>query len=574
MPPKKHATGKATRTRPGGFSIVVLMLGLTHLARGDNPAVTIVVDPSRDVHAINPLIYGMAFASEDLVAQLNLPINRSGGNAQTRYNWQADATNRASDWYFESLPNANTSPGQLPNGSSTDRFHEANSLNGCATILTVPMIGYVAKDRTPRCSYSIEKYGPQQDADWQWFPDAGNGVRLDGTRITDNDPLDAHIQVAEAFMGAWVTHLVGRYGTAAAGGVPFYALDNEPGLWHETHRDVRLQAPHDWALVQTSVDYALAIKSADSTASVLGYDDWGWLSLVYSPFDFQYACQTGNWSATPDRVAGGYQFFAAYYLQQMEQAQSVHGRRLLDVFTTHLYPQGGEYSNNESPAMQARRMRSTRCLWDSTYVDETWINDTIMLIPRMRGWVAAHYPGTMIGVTEYNWGALGYPDGGIAQADILGIFGREGLDIGTLWTTVQPGTPGYNAFKIYTNYDGVGGSFGDLSVHCETPNADQVAAFASIDTSTHSLKVIILSKYPTGITPITVSVCNSPPLETAQVYQWSGAGLLQPLPDLVAAGSSFTFQAPPYSATLLVTPLCFSYDLDGEDLGPSPAAES
>jgi hypothetical protein len=169
----------------------------------------------------------------------------------------------------------------------------------------------------------------------------------------------------------------------------------------------------------------------------------------------------------------------------------------------------------------------------------------------------------MIGVTEYNWGSLGYPDGGIAQADVLGIFGREGLDIATLWTTVSSGSPAYNAFKIFTNYDGIGGSFGDLSVRCTVPDPDQVSAFASVDTATSELKVVVLNKYPSGNTPITMEVLCAPPLETAQVHQWWGTGSLELLPDLVSTGTSFTFSAPPYSATLLITSLCYGFPLDG-----------
>ena len=30
-------------------------------------------------------------------------MNRSGGNAETRYNWQINAHNHAADWYFESI---------------------------------------------------------------------------------------------------------------------------------------------------------------------------------------------------------------------------------------------------------------------------------------------------------------------------------------------------------------------------------------------------------------------------------------------------------------------------------------
>src|ERR1043166_859078 len=68
-----------------------------------NSATQIVIDVSRDRHAISPLIYGVAFASATQLADLNAPLNRSGGNATTRYNWQLNASNRASDWYFESI---------------------------------------------------------------------------------------------------------------------------------------------------------------------------------------------------------------------------------------------------------------------------------------------------------------------------------------------------------------------------------------------------------------------------------------------------------------------------------------
>ena len=86
--------------------------------------------------------------------------------------------------------------------------------------------------------------------------------------------------------------------------------------------------------------------------------------------------------------------------------------------------------------MQLRRNRSTRSLWDPNYIDQRWINNA--------GEAHSAYaelgehlllPGTQIGITEYNWGAEGHINGATTQADILGIFGREGLDLATRWTT-------------------------------------------------------------------------------------------------------------------------------------------
>src|ERR1017187_3330778 len=51
-----------------------------------NANVTVPIDALANCHAISPLIYGVAFASSNQLADLNFPINRSGGNAETRYN--------------------------------------------------------------------------------------------------------------------------------------------------------------------------------------------------------------------------------------------------------------------------------------------------------------------------------------------------------------------------------------------------------------------------------------------------------------------------------------------------------
>ena len=87
----------------------------------------------------------------------------------------------------------------------------------------------------------------------------------------------------------------------------------------------------------------------------------------------------------------------------------------------------------------------------------------------MKKWVAAYYPGTKIGITEYNWGADGSLSGATAQADVWGIFGREGLDLATRWTTPDSASPTFKALQIYRNYDGKKSSFGSISVSDRVP---------------------------------------------------------------------------------------------------------
>ena len=146
-------------------------------------------------------------------------------------------------------------------------------------------------------------------------------------------------------------------------------------------------------------------------------------------------------------------------------------------------------------ATQLLRNRSTRGLWDPNYVDESWINATVELIPRLKNWVATYYfPDTPVAITEYNRGAESDINGATAQADIFGIFGREGLDLATRWTAPDPSTPTYLAMKMYRNYDGAKSSFGDTSVSATVANPDQLSAFAAQRSSDEALTVTVINK--------------------------------------------------------------------------------
>jgi hypothetical protein len=227
---------------------------------------------------------------------------------------------------------------------------------------------------------------------------------------------------------------------------------------------------------------------------------------------------------------------------------------LLDVFTVHYYPQGGEFSDDVSTAMQQRRNRSTRSLWDPNYVDETWIGDRVRLIPRLRGWVTQYYPGTQIGITEYNWGAEGHINGATTQADILGIFGREGLDIAARWATPAASTPTYKAIKLYRNYDGQRSTFGDTSVAATTANPDVVSAFAAQRTADGATTVMVINK-GTAAAATTVTLANVSHGAASRVYQLTSANAITRLSDVAVSGAhALTTTLPGQSVTLFVIP--------------------
>ena len=245
-------------------------------------------------------------------------------------------------------------------------------------------------------------------------------------------------------------------------------------------------------------DYAAKIRAADPGAIIVGPEEWGWSGYLFSGYDQQYGSLHG-WSTLPDRTNNGGADYLPWLLSQLKQTTITTGVKYLDVFSVHYYPQSGEFGNDTSAATQLLRNRSTRSLWDPNYVDQSWINANVQLIPRLKNWVSTYYyPGTPVAITEYNWGAESYIGGATAQADIWGIFGREGLDLATRWTTPDPSTPTYKAMKLFRNYDGNQSAFGDTSVLANAPNPDNVAAFAAQRSTDGTLTIMVINKYIVG----------------------------------------------------------------------------
>lgn len=521
-----------------------------------NVSVAITVNAGLNQRPINPLIYGVAFASSSQLNELNAPLNRWGGNSTTRYNWFLNGDNKANDWYFQSIANASATP-----GADADNFVSSSKTGGAEPILTVPMIGWMPKfgpGRSKLSSYSIAKYGPQTGSDAQWYPDAGNGISTtNSTPITWNDPTDANYLTNSAFQQEWIKHLTNAWHLSTNGGVRYYCMDNEHALWNSTHRDIHPVGTTMQEIRDKIFDYGAKVKAIDPNALLLAPEEWGWPGYLYSGYDWQWAGDHSNWNPAsfPDRSTNGGMDYGPWLLNQMRQYELTNGTRLLDVFTLHIYPQGAnEFNDNVATNTQLARNRSTRALWDPTYVDQSWINSIIKLIPRMREWVTNYYPGTKIGVTEYNWGAEGHINGATAQADILGIFGREGLDLGTRWTTPAASTPTFKAMKLYRNYDGNKSTFGDTSVYAGGPNPDLVATFAARRSSDGSLTIMAINKQLGTNATATFAVTNFLPAGTAQVWQLTAANTITHLSDIAFTGGTFSNTLPAQSITLFVIP--------------------
>jgi hypothetical protein len=451
-------------------------------------AVAISVDVTADVRPFSQDIFGVSFGDAARNAQIGYTVRRWGGNSVTRYNWQVDVHNTASDYFYENIPGSHDRSEVPPLGNDADAFVEEAFSAGSQPLITIPTIGWTPRADSPLnhpyfAGFSVTRYGAQQATD-PFDPDAGNGVRPDGTTlVTGNDPHDTSSEADAAFQQGWVAHFQSTFGGAASGGVKFYSLDNEVMLWNSTHRDVHpAPATYDetWANAQ---NYGGAIKQQDPGAKVTGPVTWGYCDLFGSAAD---NCLDG-----PDRQGHGGLPFVAWYLQQVCAHPLAGGARAVDYLDLHYYPQGNVALNDDdTPTTAARRLRSLKELYDPSWVSESWIADLgdfneyhydkPNLIPRVRAWIDQYCPGTRLAITEYNWGNDGTASGAVAQAELFGIFAREGVDLATRWVAPAANTRAERAYMLFLNYDGAGSKVQGSSVAAQSANIDQVGAYAFV----------------------------------------------------------------------------------------------
>jgi hypothetical protein len=285
--------------------------------------------------------------------------------------------------------------------------------------------------------------------------------------------------------------------------------------------------------------------------------------MYYSGFDQS----NGSSAATSDFRSHNRIYYYPWLLQQLAQYRQANGTRLIDILTVHCYnaiPDGSD----DSTAAQQTRNRETRILWDPNFADPSWYGDigvngrNLSWIPTLKAMVKQYDPGLEIGCTEYNWGDEAHLNGATTQADVLGIYGREGLDLATRWTVAKNtavSPPAYYvthlASQIYRNYDGHNSGFGDTSVSAATANPDNLSAFAAVRSSDRALTVMVINKQQ-GSTPVTMNLAHFSAAGPAQAWQIRSASQtsIERIADVPVAGGVADFTAPSQSITLLVIP--------------------
>ena len=487
-------------------------------------------------HPISPLIYGVANGKE--AEDMRAGARRMGGNPTTRYNWQlGDAWSTGSDYFFQNVKIDFTYKSFIDTGLARKQ----------AVAITVPIIGWVAKDRSSY-SYPVAAFGAQKEVD-PYHADIGNGVGSNGKELRAGDPSRTSMPASPEWVRQWVQAIREEDAKRGTRSVQSYILDNEPALWNSTHRDIHPEPLSYDELLDRSIRYGAAVRAADRDAIIAGPAEWGWSAYFWSAKD-----AVAGFNAKPDRRAHGDVPLLNWYLAKLREHEQKTGVRILDVVDLHYYPQGkGIFENGggggTDPETAQRRFRATRSLWDPDYLDESWIKEKVRLIPRLKEIIAENYPGRGISIGEWNFGAEGHISGALALAEVLGRFAQGGVTSAYYWTAPKPSTPAYWAFRAYRNFDGRGGQFLDRYVESAAPDGSSL--FVSKDEAGQHLVAILLNfSNDSGLkAKIDLSSCGTVASRRTFGYAGQPSGFSEPK-TASGGGSGIEESVPPYSITV------------------------
>ena len=501
------------------------------------------IKPDRVVGAISPYVYGI---NSQKLEDTGATVRRQGGNRQTVYNWEINASNAGSDWKHSSDDWPCTGglgyKGCDVPGAQITLFAEENRKDGIESLVTIPMIDYASADKKGSVAESeaapskrfVRSYAKKPGGRYSLTPDLNDG---------------------KVYQDELVNFMVQKLGKAEKGGVKFYSLDNEPALWPTTHPRVHPDRTTYAEIVARTEATASAITKLDPTAVVLGGVMFGWSEFM-------------SLSSAPDakKYEDKYPTYVEYFLASMRQLEKKHGRRLVHVLDVHWYPEvrGTKRITDQDASRKTidARLRAPRSFWDPDFTEKSWITDQwkkpIRLIPWLKELIAKHYPGTKLSMTEYNFGGDGHMSGTLAQIDLLGIFGREGMYMANYWGRgagvgkLPPHVAA--AFRLYRNYDGRGGRFGDRAVEASVADISKATIYAATDTERPGrMTVIVINKDQQGRYQGQLSIAGDHRYTKANVYSISGdTPEIKSKPAIAVQGNQITYTLEPLSATLFI----------------------
>ena len=390
------------------------------------------LDASSEVHLISPYLYGRNNATSQYpdkptseedwtrISESGVTFLRENfGNESSKYHYKRHLTSapdfyndvRVQDWDYELA-------------TIQERVPHLQAMFG------IQMLGYAAK--------SMEWNFPY----WQWYLDHNRVYLHKGQNVTGEgaqpNPEGGKYALVEgdinSYLEEWpvdsaigiLDHWFGPDGLGFdRSKVLYWAMDNEPDIWHTTHDDVRKEPFEPEEFMQIYFKTAKLMRAK--------YPD---LKLV-GPI----SCNEWQWYTSPNHKGvtheGQHYTWLEFFIKRVAEEEKASGIKLLDLFSIHFYP--GEMADNEVVQThriffdekydypKANGIKRLNGVWDTTQTKE-------YIFKRCRDWMLKHLGEerdlgmTEIGIESKNPNILA-----VWYASMMGEFIRNDVKLFTPW---------------------------------------------------------------------------------------------------------------------------------------------
>ncbi|MDR0991645.1 MAG: glycoside hydrolase family 44 protein [Ruminococcus sp.] len=495
------------------------------VSAADDLRVEVVIDTRDDSSPISPYIYGLVTDSGETPLRVNSV--KQAAVEQVLYNWEQNFSNNG---------RANIIPGTADGapGVTSPAFWASDFAqtagNAEHRYITLPPAGFAAAD------------------------DDGTVTRGDTSRfypVIDNKPsellTEPDITDGVVYTDEYISYLVNHYGYAFEGGISGYFLDRQPETHSALFPFLNLPQASAGTLSTDHISAAKTVKRIDSSALVMG-------PSVKNLEAYVNLDNTNDWNT----YSNDWDWFIDYYLDRFNKASASSGMRLLDVLDLHYYTEaagenGAAVLTSEAPEVREAREAAPRIFWDSTYNEASKsalsFKSKTPLLPTLFASIGIYYPGTELSFSEYAFGGGGDISGGIAAADALGIFGRNGVYSANMVTSdiLYGGDNAYEiaAMRLFTDYDGNGGAFGSTSVSCDIGTDRMASAYAATEGGDPNMTVVYMNKNAAEDQTVMFSLYSDADYATASIYGFNeDSPEIRYYRDFTITGNTFTVLVP------------------------------
>jgi hypothetical protein len=457
--------------------------------------VTITIDPTKEVKAISPYIYGRnnslpkeSFATALTAAQkVQLKesgvrmLREGGGNNATKYNWRKRLSSHP-DWYNNVYGN------DWDMSVKNLRDEMPTNVQG---MWSFQLIGKAAKT-------DVQNFGDWNYNRSQWWEGtaqnlAGGGqLKTTGSKaLIDGNP-DLYLEnwPADSTTGIldhWFNTL-----KIPKDRIQYWNMDNEPEIWHGTHDDIVTASLKAEDFMQSYFSVAKKARAKFPAIKLVGpvtANEWQWF----------------NWMNRITGADGKYYPWLEFFIKRCAEEQKASGVRMLDVLDIHFYP--GEtaaeqvvqlhnvFFNRNYVYSGANGVKNIGASWDNSQNKE-------YIFARINDWLNLYFGqnhGIKLGLTELGINNSTPSVLATSYASILGEFMKNEVEIFTPWDWK---TGMWETLHLFARYNQT------TSIQGISSDEKMVSSYPSLNATKDSMTVVFVNRSTTETKTVNVKYVN------------------------------------------------------------------